>query len=230
MEKTQECPVAIGDRVEVIGDYAGDWRGMDLWVAGIRVHDSGDGLDVTVAEQWPVPNRHFRDYRGQTDGFRMCAASHPDELRPLATRPREDATGAGKGLEESARAALMYLETGFVECDRCGNEVETKDLDATYELRDALSTPAFHPAPAAPPAAVGEGKTMTIRLSEREQDALERLMSEQDLSAPAVFRCALREYQMGHERRKAGETVTWSGDAQRMQDFAALAQREDQPR
>ena len=60
----------IGDKVEVIGEYAGDWRGQDLWVAGIRVHDSGEGLDITLAEQWPVPNRHWREYRAQTDGFR----------------------------------------------------------------------------------------------------------------------------------------------------------------
>jgi hypothetical protein len=60
----------IGDKVEVIGEHAADWRGQDLWVAGIRVHDSGEGLDITLAEQWPVPNRHWRGYRGQTDGFR----------------------------------------------------------------------------------------------------------------------------------------------------------------
>lgn len=63
-------------------------------------------------------------------------------------------------------------------------------------------------------------KTMTISLSEREQEALERLMAEQALSAPQIFKCALREYQMGHERRKAGETVVWSGDEQRARDFA----------
>ena len=85
--------------------------------------------------------------------------------------------------------------------------------------RDELS---YMPAPAREVS--GErARTMMITLTQREQDALERLMAEQDLSAPRVMVCALREYQMGHERRKAGETVKWSGDDQRAREFAALA-------
>ena len=56
-----------------------------------------------------------------------------------------DAPGVEEGLlpepsaiRASAALALMYLETGFVECPACGEEVETKTLDAAYELRDAL--------------------------------------------------------------------------------------------
>jgi len=45
----------------------------------------------------------------------------------------------GESREASARMGLMYLETGFVECEQCGNEVKTNILDATYELRAALS-------------------------------------------------------------------------------------------
>jgi hypothetical protein len=71
---------------------------------------------------------------------------------------------------------------------------------------------------------VGEEKlTMAIRLTDDEQAAIERLMAEQELSRPQIFRCALREYQMGQERRKAGETVSWSGDGQRLRDFAGPA-------
>jgi len=62
----------IGDKVEVIGDYAETFRGVDTWIVGIRVHDTGEGLDYTLAEQWPVPNRHWSNYRGQTDGFRRA--------------------------------------------------------------------------------------------------------------------------------------------------------------
>jgi len=80
------------------------------------------------------------------------------------------------------------------------------------EVRAALQSP--HPV-------VGEDKlTMTIRLTDDEQAAIERLMEEHELSRPQIFRCALRSYQADHERRKAGETVTWSGDAQRARDFA----------
>ncbi|WP_408914040.1 hypothetical protein [Brucella pseudogrignonensis] len=45
-----------------------------------------------------------------------------------------------KELEEAARNACMYLETGFIECPKCGEEVETKHTDAEYTLRSALSS------------------------------------------------------------------------------------------
>lgn len=56
--------------------------------------------------------------------------------------------------------------------------------------------------------------------SDEEQSAIERLEEELDLSNTQVLRCALRHYQSTHERLKAGETVSWSGDAQRAADFA----------
>lgn len=65
-----------------------------------------------------------------------------------------------------------------------------------------------------------EKRTMCIDLTDLEQEALERLMAEQELSAQRVMIQALRQYQSDHERRKAGEMVTWSGDAQRARDFA----------
>ncbi len=45
-----------------------------------------------------------------------------------------------QALEEAARNACMYLETGFIECPKCGEEVETKHTDAEYTLRTALSS------------------------------------------------------------------------------------------
>ncbi|QGA55905.1 hypothetical protein [Brucella sp. 2280] len=45
-------------------------------------------------------------------------------------------------LEEAARNAAMYLATGFITCPRCGEDVETKNTDAEYALRAALSHPA----------------------------------------------------------------------------------------
>jgi len=50
---------------------------------------------------------------------------------------------------DSVEMSLMYLETGFLECDRCGHEVDTKTLDAVYELRRALGVPDEPPSPAA---------------------------------------------------------------------------------
>lgn len=75
----------IGDKVEVLGQYANDWTGIDAWVAGIRVHDTGEGLDIAIAEQWPIPPRHSRGYLGWTDGFR------PEELRKVADGADETA-------------------------------------------------------------------------------------------------------------------------------------------
>ncbi|EKF40874.1 hypothetical protein NA8A_18322 [Nitratireductor indicus C115] len=42
-------------------------------------------------------------------------------------------------VERAARNALMYLKTGFIECDHCGHEIKTNTLDAVYELNAALS-------------------------------------------------------------------------------------------
>lgn len=44
-------------------------------------------------------------------------------------------------LEEAAHNAAMYLATGFISCPRCGEDVETKNTDAEYTLRAALSSP-----------------------------------------------------------------------------------------
>lgn len=79
----------IGERVEVTDDTpdARDWGALPLWVAGVRAHDSGDGLDVTVSEQWPIPSRVSGRYIGQTDGFCVGASRSPDMLRPLQSPP-----------------------------------------------------------------------------------------------------------------------------------------------
>lgn len=42
------------------------------------------------------------------------------------------------GVAASAAIALMYLQTGFIECPQCGEEVPTKDLDAAHELASAV--------------------------------------------------------------------------------------------
>ncbi|NKB96833.1 hypothetical protein HED48_23500 [Ochrobactrum intermedium] len=62
---------------------------------------------------------------------------HPNAVVMLKRLP--DARAAA--LEEAARNAAMYLATGFITCPRCGEEVETKNTDAEYALRAALSSP-----------------------------------------------------------------------------------------
>lgn len=62
---------------------------------------------------------------------------HRNKIKALLSRLQP--SGDGENLRQSAEYALMYLETGFVECHNCGSEVETKNLDAAYELRSALA-------------------------------------------------------------------------------------------
>jgi len=69
-------------------------------------------------------------------------------------------------------------------------------------------------------AALASAPAEPFPLSDKERAALQQIMQEQELSATAVWRQALRSYQMDHERRKSGETVTWSGDAERAREFA----------
>lgn len=68
---------------------------------------------------------------------------------------------------------------------------------------------------------------MQLDLNPKESAALATLSKETDMSEAAVMRQALRFYQMVHERQKAGETFSFSGDAERAREFAGLA--EDRP-
>lgn len=61
--------------------------------------------------------------------------------------------------------------------------------------------------------------TMTLNLSAREMEVLEQLAVEADMSKTAVMRQALRLYQMVRTRIKAGETMTFSGDKERIALF-----------
>jgi hypothetical protein len=57
--------------------------------------------------------------------------------------------------------------------------------------------------------------TMTLNFPQREMDALERLAEHHQMSKTAVMRQALRLYQLSHVRLQAGETFSFSGDADR---------------
>lgn len=70
-------------------------------------------------------------------------------------------------------------------------------------------------------------ETMTLNLSAVEMAALEQLCAEQDLSKTAVMRQALRMYQLIHERLKAGEKISFSGDEKRAIEFAAIGIGQD---
>lgn len=60
---------------------------------------------------------------------------------------------------------------------------------------------------------------MRADFSDRETAVVEQLAAAQDLSKAAVLRQALRLYQLVHERLKAGETMSFSGDKERIAQF-----------
>jgi hypothetical protein len=60
---------------------------------------------------------------------------------------------------------------------------------------------------------------MTLNMPEREMAVLEELSREQDMSKTAVMRQALALYQLVKARIEAGETMTFSGDKERIALF-----------
>ena len=70
---------------------------------------------------------------------------------------------------------------------------------------------------------VERNRVYSLALSDREEEALGVLCKEQGMTCWTVLRQSLRLYQLVHERLKAGETFSFSGDAQRAKEFAGLA-------
>lgn len=62
---------------------------------------------------------------------------------------------------------------------------------------------------------MGDTATMTLNLPEREMKVLAEIADELGISKTAVMRQALRVYQLIHVRQKAGEEMSFSGDAGR---------------
>lgn len=78
---------------------------------------------------------------------------------------------------------------------------------------------------------MGEKLSMTLNLSEREMAAVDALAAHHELSKTAVIRQALRLYQMIHARIMAGETMTFSGDKERVALFVGPGwSQEERPR
>lgn len=70
----------IGEKVRVVGQFEADWRGIDLWVAGLQAEPFHEGLNVTVSEAWPLSASRA----GLTDGFYVYGpdASNKNDLAP----------------------------------------------------------------------------------------------------------------------------------------------------
>jgi hypothetical protein len=64
-----------------------------------------------------------------------------------------------------------------------------------------------------------EKATMTLNLTQREMAVLEQLANVHDMSKTAVMRQALRLYQLVETRIAAGETMSFSGDKERVMMF-----------
>ncbi len=112
-------------------------------VQGVKVKTLGeDDYEVIIDAAAKAMRKATSGVRGQAITVHDCldwwvmkatenhiiSALEPSAARELA-------------LEEAARNAAMYLATGFITCPRCGEDVETKNTDAEYALRAALSSP-----------------------------------------------------------------------------------------
>lgn len=62
-------------------------------------------------------------------------------------------------------------------------------------------------------------KTMTLNLSEREMAAVEEMAVRHELSKSALIRQAIHLLQLVEHRIRAGETMTFSGDQERIALF-----------
>lgn len=114
-----------------------EWR-REAVATDYAQQEISSAIDYTAETLRLIFDKHSSIRRGPL-GSRLNSAKHRlvAAKRILALTPVEGV------VTRSARLALMYLETGFLECEQCGNECKTKDMDAAYELRDALaSTPA----------------------------------------------------------------------------------------
>lgn len=102
---------------------------------------------------------------------------------------------------------------------KAGNEIISKLRTVEDNLKLFDSPPTIVAAPIATAPAQSTHALMVF-LNDKEKQAVEELMIEQDLSPQQLFIQALRHYQLSHHRLKQGEIVTWSGDEQRARDFA----------
>jgi hypothetical protein len=60
---------------------------------------------------------------------------------PLFTALTQAPAPVDRGvLRQAAQEVLGWLETGFVECDHCGHEVATENMDAVWRLKQGLAT------------------------------------------------------------------------------------------
>ena len=89
----------IGEKVIVSSTkaWASDWvdaAGQPLVVTVSAITaEPGGYLDVTVSEEWPLPQRHAFSGGGQTDGFIVGRSGDVDDIRPLAMRQASKGEG-----------------------------------------------------------------------------------------------------------------------------------------
>lgn len=63
-------------------------------------------------------------------------------------------------------------------------------------------------------------QTLALELTPEEMAALEALSLDLDMTKSGIMRQALRHYQLLHYRLAAGETMSFSGDRKRSEEFA----------
>ena len=115
---------------------AGEDQGAAVAIARrLMVQHFGPGQSSAIPADWVID--------AMTTYAEFARLTEPTRLTPI------------EGVAASASMALMYLQTGFLECEACGAEIPTKHLDAAVELATVVQ-------PYTPPAtspAIPEGKS-----------------------------------------------------------------------
>ncbi len=119
---TSSGVIEVAIRNPSVSDYMSHWEG--------RAEAAETALQASQAEiaRMREALEHWRDTAHEQNGLAM---GHEEALQTAQAEIAE--------LKEAATLSAMYLKTGFIECGRCGHEVETKNTDAEYTLREALT-------------------------------------------------------------------------------------------
>lgn len=136
-ERAAQEVKAEADRwIKDIDPKAGE-RSRVEWNMACAIRDK---VVTAIRALTPTGLADLQALRAERDTWREGSRVQAEEKASLAAELAE-ARAQVAGLRKAAGNAAMYLDSGFINCQRCGEEVPTKHTDAEHELRAAL-TPA----------------------------------------------------------------------------------------
>ena len=187
------------------GHPKGWFEEQDCITCGVRF-----GLPINMTQNlrnskktFYCPNGHTMVYRDDNEADRL--RRELDRAKQNNARLVEEANEQARLRADAERRAIRRRKAR-----RPMGEDDYVDGGGGWSATD----PGFLDPPKPP-----ESATMTLNLSAREMGVLDELAEAQDMTKTQVMRQALRLYQLIHERLKAGETMSFSGDKERIALF-----------